>query len=128
MGAEAGAADFGRGGRGGQGGEVEGKGGERGARTEHFGQKTLLVCIRGTSLCPTGSTGWPWQKARGQRPKCVFLYLSSIALMPRGVMMKRAWMRPYSSSAADSIDSCAAVCVLACGCGCGWRAQVRMRV
>ena len=56
--------------------------------------------------CPTGSTGCPWQKARGQRPKCVFLYLSSIALMPRGVMMKRAWIRPYSSSAADSIDSC----------------------
>merc|ERR1740130_1962577 len=26
--------------------------------------------------------------------------------MPRGVMTKRAWMRPYSSSAADSIDSC----------------------
>ena len=98
-----------------------GEGGAGGARTEHLAQKTLLVCIRGTSLCPTGSTGCPWQKARGQRPKCVFLYLSSIALRPRGVMMKRAWMRPYSSSAADSIDSCAAACVLACARGRGVR-------
>ena len=85
-----------------------GEGGAGGARTEHLAQKTLLVCIRGTSLCPTGSTGCPWQKARGQRPKCVFLYLSSIALRPRGVMMKRAWMRPYSSSAAASTASCRA--------------------
>ena len=108
---EGGGACAGRGGGGGAGG----------ARTEHLAQKTLLVCIRGTSLCPTGSTGCPWQKARGQRPKCVFLYLSSIALRPRGVMMKRAWMRPYSSSAADSIDSCAAVCVLACARGRGVR-------
>ena len=53
-----------------------------------------------------GQRGWPPQKTRGQRPKWTALYLSSIALMPRGVMMKRAWISPYSSSAADSIDSC----------------------
>ena len=60
-----------------RGGDPGTRGGSRRGvvRTEHFGQKTLLVCMRGTSLCPTGSTGCPWQKARGQRPKCVFLYL-----------------------------------------------------
>eukprot|EP00962_Isochrysis_galbana_P003738 scaffold1053_cov107-Isochrysis_galbana.AAC.15 len=72
----------------------------------HFGQKVLHVCVRGMSDCPTGRTACPWQNTRGQRPKWMFLYLPSMPDMPRGVMMYRAWIRPYKSSAAASTASC----------------------
>ena len=42
----------------------------------HLAQYMLTVVCRGKSLCPTGSTGCPWQYTRWQRPKSALMYFS----------------------------------------------------